>query len=173
MSPRFPFRTVQQFNTPASRPDSSPPTPRTHPYHTNSFLAGPFFLSTSPDKTHCASRTVSSRRSIPPTHSRVHTHNPIVTMAQMRGQGSYGIGTQNPFGGSSEADQKDSSPLDAIRAQTSKIEDLMDTLSEPLKPYVVPLPFPGAFEVLTVAPATSRPSADSSSSSPSSRTPSE
>lgn len=61
-------------------------------------------------------------------------------MAQMRGQGSYGIGAQSPFGGQNEAETTDSSPLDAIRAQTSKIEDLMDTLSEPLKPYVEPLP---------------------------------
>ncbi|KAK1834787.1 putative COPII-coated vesicle protein SurF4/Erv29 [Podospora conica] len=66
-------------------------------------------------------------------------------MAQMRGQGSYGIGAQNPFGGSSEAETKDSSPLDAIRAQTSKIEDLMDTLSEPLKPY---LPAIGRFLIV-------------------------
>lgn len=54
-------------------------------------------------------------------------------MAQMRGQGSYGIGAPNPFGGPSE-DRTESSPLDAIREQTSKIEDLLDTVSEPLKP---------------------------------------
>jgi hypothetical protein len=30
----------------------------------------------------------------------------------------------------------DPSPLDAIREQTSKIEDWLDTISEPLKPYV-------------------------------------
>lgn len=60
-------------------------------------------------------------------------------MAQMRGQGSYGIGAPNPFGGPSDVDKSDASPLDAIRAQTSKIEDLMDTLSEPLKPCVKPL----------------------------------
>lgn len=29
-----------------------------------------------------------------------------------------------------------SSPLDAIRAQTSKIEDFLDTFSDPIKPYV-------------------------------------
>ena len=29
---------------------------------------------------------------------------------------------------------EDPSPLEAIRAQTSKIEDFLDTLSEPVKP---------------------------------------
>jgi hypothetical protein len=56
-------------------------------------------------------------------------------MAQMRGQGSYGMAAPNPFGGSSE-DAAEQSPLDAIRQQTSKIEDLLDTLSEPIKPCV-------------------------------------
>lgn len=54
-------------------------------------------------------------------------------MAQMRGPGSYGIGAQAPFGESSE-EKTDSNPLDAIREQTSKIEDMLDTLSEPIKP---------------------------------------
>ena len=30
----------------------------------------------------------------------------------------------------------DPSPLDAIREQTGKIEDFLDTLSDPVKPYV-------------------------------------
>jgi hypothetical protein len=30
----------------------------------------------------------------------------------------------------------DPSPLDAIREQTGKIEDFLDTLSDPIKPYV-------------------------------------
>jgi hypothetical protein len=61
-------------------------------------------------------------------------------MAQMRGPGSYGLGAgpgPAQFGGPSE-DRSESSPLDAIRQQTSKIEDLMDTVSEPLKPYALP-----------------------------------
>jgi hypothetical protein len=58
-------------------------------------------------------------------------------MAQMRGPGSYGIGAPSPFGGPVE-DKTDQSPLDAIRQQTSKIEDLMDTVSEPIKPWVPP-----------------------------------
>jgi len=53
----------------------------------------------------------------------------------MRGPGSYGIGTQIPFGGSSEDKPESSSPLDTIRQHTSKIEDMLDTLSEPIKPY--------------------------------------
>lgn len=31
----------------------------------------------------------------------------------------------------------DPSPLDAIREQTGKIEDFLDTLSDPVKPYVI------------------------------------
>ncbi|KAK1769967.1 SURF4 family-domain-containing protein [Phialemonium atrogriseum] len=65
-------------------------------------------------------------------------------MAQMRGPGSYGIGTQVPFGGPSEP-APESGPLDAIRKQTSKIEDWLDTLSEPLKPY---LPAIGRFLIV-------------------------
>ena len=56
-------------------------------------------------------------------------------MAQMRGPGTYGMAAPNPFGGASD-DKPESSPLDAIREQTSKIEDLLDNLSEPVKPYV-------------------------------------
>jgi ER-derived vesicles protein len=60
-------------------------------------------------------------------------------MAQLRGSaGSYGIPAQNPFGGPSEPERNDSNPLDVIREQTSKIEDLLDTVSEPIKPYVKP-----------------------------------
>jgi len=58
-------------------------------------------------------------------------------MAQIRGTG-YGLGGQNTFGGPSRNDmEKDPSPLDAIREQTSKIEDFLDTLSDPVKPYVI------------------------------------
>ena len=56
-------------------------------------------------------------------------------MAQMRGPGSYGIGAPTAFGGPAE-DKSDQSPLDAIRQQTNKIEDMLDTLSEPIKPCV-------------------------------------
>ena len=60
-------------------------------------------------------------------------------MAQMRGQSSYGLGagpSPTPFGGASD-ERTDSSPLAAIREQTSKIEDMLDTVSEPIKPYAL------------------------------------
>ena len=62
-------------------------------------------------------------------------------MAQIRGTAGYNLGHQNPFGGPSSADAtSDPSPLDAIREQTSKIEDWLDMMADPIKPYVV---FPG------------------------------
>lgn len=58
-------------------------------------------------------------------------------MAQIRGTAGYNLGGQNSFGGPSMGDKgSDPSPLDAIREQTSKIEDFLDTLSDPVKPYV-------------------------------------
>ncbi|KAK4162139.1 SURF4 family-domain-containing protein [Cladorrhinum sp. PSN259] len=65
-------------------------------------------------------------------------------MAQMRGQGSYGIPPPNPFGGMAE-DNSEQSALDTIRQQTSKIEDLLDSLSEPIKPF---LPAIGRFLIV-------------------------
>ena len=56
-------------------------------------------------------------------------------MAQMRGSGSYGMAAPSPFGGQAE-DRSEQSPLDAIRQQTSRIEDLLDSVSEPIKPCV-------------------------------------
>ncbi|TQN64558.1 Surfeit locus protein 4-like protein [Colletotrichum shisoi] len=66
-------------------------------------------------------------------------------MAQQRGP-SYGLGAGGPasFGGPS-ADNSESSPLDMIRQQTSKIEDLLDSVSEPVKPY---LPAIGRFLIV-------------------------
>ncbi len=60
-------------------------------------------------------------------------------MAQIRGPGGYNLGAgQHPFGAPSNSDggASNSSPLDAIREQTNKIEDWLDTLSDPIKPYV-------------------------------------
>lgn len=54
-------------------------------------------------------------------------------MTTIRGTANYNFGGQNAFGGA-QKEAADPSPLDAIRAQTSKIEDLLDTLSEPIKP---------------------------------------
>ncbi|KAK4185971.1 SURF4 family-domain-containing protein [Podospora australis] len=67
-------------------------------------------------------------------------------MAQLRGQGSYGIGAPASFsfGGTGE-DRTEHSPLYAIRQQTSKIEDLLDNLSEPIKPF---LPAIGRFLIV-------------------------
>jgi hypothetical protein len=66
-------------------------------------------------------------------------------MAQIRGTAGYNLGHQNPFGGPGSADAtSDPSPLDAIREQTSKIEDWLDTMSDPVKPYVI---FPGALKL--------------------------
>lgn len=56
-------------------------------------------------------------------------------MAQIRGTAGYHLGNQNSFGGPSRPDAtNDPSPLDQIREQTSKIEDWLDTLAEPIKP---------------------------------------
>lgn len=56
-------------------------------------------------------------------------------MAQIRGTAGYHLGNSSPFGGPSRPEAtSDPSPLDAIREQTSKIEDWLDTLSEPIKP---------------------------------------
>jgi ER-derived vesicles protein len=58
-------------------------------------------------------------------------------MAQIRGTAGYHLGGQHQFGGpgSNEA-TNDPSPLDAIREQTSKIEDWLDSMSDPIRPYV-------------------------------------
>lgn len=62
----------------------------------------------------------------------------LSAMAQIRGTAGYNLGHQNPFGGPGSADAtSDPSPLDAIREQTSKIEDWLDTMSDPVKPYVI------------------------------------
>ncbi|GAW21636.1 hypothetical protein EKO27_g2069 [Xylaria grammica] len=65
-------------------------------------------------------------------------------MAQIRGTAGYQLSNQSPFGGP-KLDGGDPSPLDAIRAQTSKIEDILDSLSEPVKPY---LPAIGRFLIV-------------------------
>ncbi|KAI1333147.1 SURF4 family-domain-containing protein [Xylariaceae sp. FL0255] len=65
-------------------------------------------------------------------------------MAQIRGTAGYQLSNQNPFGGP-KADGADPSPLDAIRAQTSKIEDFLDSISGPVKPY---LPAIGRFLIV-------------------------
>lgn len=65
-------------------------------------------------------------------------------MAQIRGTAGYHLGNQSAFGGPSNNDAtNDPSPLDAIREQTSKIEEYLDTLADPIKPYGhTPFPSP-------------------------------
>jgi ER-derived vesicles protein len=59
-------------------------------------------------------------------------------MAQIRGTAGYNLGHQSPFatGPGRQDATSDPSPLEQIREQTSKIEDWLDTLSDPIKPYV-------------------------------------
>ncbi|WPG99718.1 Hypothetical protein R9X50_00253700 [Acrodontium crateriforme] len=67
-------------------------------------------------------------------------------MAQIRGTAGYHLGSQNNFGGPSRPDAtNDPSPLEAIRQQTSKIEDWLDSISDPVKPY---LPAIGRFLIV-------------------------
>ncbi|KAI1824505.1 SURF4 family-domain-containing protein [Xylaria intraflava] len=65
-------------------------------------------------------------------------------MAQIRGTAGYQLSNQTPFG-ASKMDGSDPSPLDAVRAQTSKIEDILDSVSGPVKPY---LPAIGRFLIV-------------------------
>ncbi|KAI1920417.1 ER-derived vesicles protein erv29, partial [Ophidiomyces ophidiicola] len=64
----------------------------------------------------------------------------------IRGTAGYNLGHSNPFVGPGRADAtSDPSPLDAIREHTSKIEDWLETLSDPVKPY---LPAIGRFLIV-------------------------
>ncbi|KAI1616871.1 SURF4 family-domain-containing protein [Exophiala viscosa] len=67
-------------------------------------------------------------------------------MAQIRGTAGYNLGLNNQFASQRSNDAtSDPSPLDQIREQTSKIEDWLNTLGEPLKPY---LPAIGRFLIV-------------------------
>jgi len=68
-------------------------------------------------------------------------------MAQIRGTAGYHLGNQNNFGSgpSRQNATNDPSPLDTIREQTSKIEDWLDTIADPVKPY---LPAIGRFLIV-------------------------
>jgi hypothetical protein len=63
-------------------------------------------------------------------------------MAQIRGTAGYHLGNQYGGGGQNDS-TNDPSPLDAIREQTSKIEDFFDTIADPIKPYVLSQQAPG------------------------------
>lgn len=56
-------------------------------------------------------------------------------MAQIRGGSGYGLGGQPSFGPQRDAGG-DKSPVDTVREYTSRIEDVLDSWSEPIKPYV-------------------------------------
>lgn len=57
-------------------------------------------------------------------------------MATMRGNaGGYGMGAPS-YGGINNSPSEGGNALDAIRQQTSKIEDFLDSAAEPVKPYV-------------------------------------
>lgn len=67
---------------------------------------------------------------------RVFLSSLAYIMAQIRGTAGYNLGHQSPFGnvpGRQDA-TSDPSPLETIREQTSKIEDWLDTVSDPIKP---------------------------------------
>jgi len=56
-------------------------------------------------------------------------------MAQIRGTAGYNLGLNNQFSSPRSQDAtSDPSPLDQIREQTSKIEDFLTSVGEPLKP---------------------------------------
>jgi hypothetical protein len=65
----------------------------------------------------------------------------LIKMTQIRSTAGYNLGLNNQFfAGPGRADAtNDPSPLDTIREQTSKIEDWLNTIGEPLKPSVLPL----------------------------------
>ncbi|CAK7224137.1 ER-derived vesicles protein erv29 [Sporothrix curviconia] len=68
-------------------------------------------------------------------------------MSHLRSTG-YGIGQPNPFAGSPQngnGSESGGNALDAIRQHTSKLEDLLDSYSEPVKPY---LPAIGRFLIV-------------------------
>lgn len=66
-------------------------------------------------------------------------------MAQIRGTAGYHLGNQNAFGPGPSQGTNDPSPLEKVRETTGKIEDFLDTLSEPIKPY---LPAIGRFLIV-------------------------
>ncbi|CCU76770.1 hypothetical protein BGHDH14_bgh04945 [Blumeria hordei DH14] len=56
-------------------------------------------------------------------------------MTSIRGTAGYHLNSQaHQFGGAGRPQAQDPSPLEVIREQTGKIEDLLDTISDPVKP---------------------------------------
>lgn len=51
-----------------------------------------------------------------------------------RGPSGYGLGSGPAPYGSSQPEESSGNVLDQIRPYTSKVEDMLDSLSEPIKP---------------------------------------
>ncbi|POS86010.1 SURF4-domain-containing protein [Erysiphe pulchra] len=66
-------------------------------------------------------------------------------MTSIRGTAGYNLGGPTQFGGPIRESTEDSSPMDTIREYTGKIEDFLDTLSDPVKPF---LPAIGRFLIV-------------------------
>jgi uncharacterized membrane protein YphA (DoxX/SURF4 family) len=62
-----------------------------------------------------------------------------------RTSAGYGIGGPAPYGGGSSSEEQGGSVLDQLRPYTSKAEDYLDAISEPVKPY---LPAIGRFLIV-------------------------
>ncbi|KAI9904815.1 hypothetical protein N3K66_001344 [Trichothecium roseum] len=65
-------------------------------------------------------------------------------MSQHRGPSGYGLGGAQPYG-TGPSEEPSGGALDQVRVYTSKVEDMLDTLSEPVKPY---LPAIGRFLIV-------------------------
>jgi hypothetical protein len=102
------------------------------------FLCSSLQLPIRPPPTYLTSRTAREETRTRRSDKNRETERQRQVMAQIRGTAGYNLGHGNPFGGPSRADAtSDPSPLDQIREQTSKIEDWLDTLSDPVRPYVL------------------------------------
>lgn len=52
----------------------------------------------------------------------------------MSQRGGYGFGGPAPYGGGGSEEKQSGNVLDQIRPYTSKVEDFLDSVSEPVKP---------------------------------------
>ncbi|RKF54817.1 Surfeit locus protein 4-like protein [Erysiphe neolycopersici] len=66
-------------------------------------------------------------------------------MTSIRGTAGYNLGGPTQFGGPIRENTEETSPMDLIREYTGKIEDFLDTLSDPVKPF---LPAIGRFLIV-------------------------
>ena len=54
-------------------------------------------------------------------------------MSQHRGPSGYGLGGAQPYG-TGPSEEPNGGALDQVRVYTSKVEDMLDTVAEPVKP---------------------------------------